>query len=84
MLTPSDTHLRGEWVKIRVAMNRVQGLLVAVITGLTLLCVGLIVAVARSNASGGSGGENSQKHETSEMNILGFVSTTCLLFMLVT
>ena len=36
-------------------MNRVQGLLVAVITGLTLICVGLIVAVARSNASGGSG-----------------------------
>ena len=56
-MTPSDTHLSGDWVKIRVgiSMNRVQGLLVAVITGLTLLCVGLIVAVARSNASGGSG-----------------------------
>ena len=36
-------------------MNRVQGLLVATIAGLTIICVGLIVAVARSNASGGSG-----------------------------
>ena len=43
-----------EWVKIKI-MNRVQGLLVATITGLTIICVGLIVAVARSNASGGSG-----------------------------
>ena len=55
-MTPSDTHraqlCQPEWVKI---MNRVQGLLVATITGLTIICVGLIVAVARSNASGGSG-----------------------------
>ena len=36
-------------------MNRVQGLLVATIAGLTIICVGLIVAVAKSNASGGSG-----------------------------
>lgn len=42
-------------------MNRVQGLLVAVITGLTLICVGLIVAVARSNASGGSGNESNEQ-----------------------
>ena len=60
-MTPSDPHLSGDWVKIRISMNRVQGLLVAIITGLTLLCVGLIVAVARSNASGGSGGATDLK-----------------------
>ena len=36
-------------------MNRAQVLTVGLVTVLTITCIGLIVAVARSNSAGGSG-----------------------------
>ena len=36
-------------------MNRAQVLTVGLVTVLTITCIGLIVAVARSNSDGGSG-----------------------------
>ena len=36
-------------------MNRAQVLTVGLVTVLTVTCIGLIVAVARSNSAGGSG-----------------------------
>ena len=42
-------------VSSRVRMNRAQVLTVGLVTVLTVTCIGLIVAVARSNSAGGSG-----------------------------
>ena len=36
-------------------MNRAQVLTVGLVTVLTITCIGLIVAVAKSNSAGGSG-----------------------------
>ena len=57
-------------------MNRVQGLLVATITGLIIICVGLIVAVAKSNASGGSGRATVENKKNCECDLKITVPTT--------